>query len=117
MFAGLAANPTLCSNFSQGDFIAAHWRFPHPGESGSRNNIRGPGNFGIDLGLRKSWELAEKSRLYFSWQVFNATNSVRFDAANSGVQNTVLDSAGSFGKYSNTLTKSRRMEFALRVSF
>jgi hypothetical protein len=117
MFAGLASNPTLCSNFAQGDFIAAHWRFPHPGEGGSRNNIRGPGYFGIDMGVRKSWGLTERSRLLFSWQVYNVTNSVRFDAANSGVQNTFLDSAGSFGKYSNTLTRPRVMEFALRLSF
>lgn len=117
MFAGLVANPALCSNFAQGDFIAAHWRFPHPGETGSRNAIRGPGYFGIDLGLRKSWGLTERTRLLFSWQVYNVTNSVRFDAANSGVQNTFLDSAGSYGKYSNTLTRPRVMEFALRLSF
>lgn len=117
MFAGLAANPTLCSNFAQGDFIAAHWRFPHPGESGSRNNIRGQGYFGIDMGVRKTWGLTERTKLAFSWQVYNVTNSVRFDAANSGVQNTFLDSAGSFGKYSNTLTRPRVMEFALRLSF
>jgi len=91
-----------------------HWRFPHPGESGSRNNIRGPGYFGIDLGLRKSWGITEKSKLYFSWQVYNVTNSVRFDAANAF---PTVDSAGSFGKYSNTLTRPRVMEFALRLSF
>jgi len=117
MFAGLVANSSLCSNFSQGDFVAAHWRFPHPGESGSRNNIRGQGLFGIDMALRKTWSVTERAKLAFSWQVYNITNSVRFDAANSGVQNTFLDSAGSFGKYSNTLTRPRVMEFALRVSF
>lgn len=91
-----------------------HWRFPHPGESGSRNNIRGPGFFGIDMGLRKSWSLTERSKLFFSWQVYNVTNSVRFDAANAF---PTIDSAGSFGKYSNTLTRPRVMEFALRLSF
>jgi hypothetical protein len=91
-----------------------HWRFPHPGESGSRNNIRGPGYFGIDMGLRKSWSMTERSKLFFSWQVYNVTNSVRFDAANAF---PTIDSAGSFGKYSNTLTRPRVMEFALRLSF
>ena len=98
-------------------FIADHWNFPHPGQSGSRNNIRGPGNFGIDLGLRKSWGITEKSKLYFSWQVYNVTNSVRFDAANSALQNGSIDTSGSFGKYTNALTRPRVMEFALRYSF
>ena len=91
-----------------------HWRFPHPGESGSRNNIRGPGYFGIDLALRKSWNITEKSKLNFSWQVYNVTNSLRFDAANAF---PTIDSAGSFGKYSNTLTRPRVLEFSLRYSF
>lgn len=90
------------------------WRFPHPGESGSRNNIRGPGYFGIDMGVRKSWGITERSKLLFSWQVYNVTNSVRFDAANAF---PTIDSAGSFGKYANTLTRPRVMEFALRLSF
>jgi hypothetical protein len=94
-----------------------HWRFPFPGEAGSRNNLRGPGYFGIDMGLRKTWGLTERTKLSFSWQVYNLTNSVRFDAANGAVNNTFLDSAGSFGKYSNTLTRPRVMEFALRLSF
>ena len=85
-----------------------------PGESGSRNNIRGQGYFGIDLGLRKAWTLTERTNLLFSWQVYNVTNSVRFDAANAF---PTIDSAGSFGKYSNTLTRPRVMEFALRLSF
>lgn len=119
MFADLACS----AGNDPGTFILGpngndgHWTFPHPGQSGSRNNIRGPGYFGIDLGVRKSWGLTERSRLYFSWQVYNVTNSVRFDAANSAVQNTYVDSAGSFGKYSNTLTRPRVMEFALRLSF
>ena len=92
----------------------ARSRFPHPGESGSRNNIRGPGYFGIDLALRKSWNVTEKSKLNFSWQVYNVTNSVRFDAANAF---PTIDSAGSFGKYSNTLTRPRVLEFSLRYSF
>jgi Carboxypeptidase regulatory-like domain len=116
IFAGLACSAkndpgTFILGPSGNDGI---WRFPHPGESGSRNNIRGPGYFGIDLGLRKAWTLTERTNLLFSWQVYNVTNSVRFDAANAF---PTIDSAGSFGKYSNTLTRPRVMEFALRLSF
>jgi hypothetical protein len=124
MFAGLAASTGVCTQPNGiGNFILGptgndgHWRFPFPGEAGSRNNLRGPGYFGIDMGLRKTWGLTERTKLSFSWQVYNLTNSVRFDAANGAVNNTFLDSAGSFGKYSNTLTRPRVMEFALRLSF
>ena len=90
------------------------FRFPFPGESGSRNSLRGPGYFGIDMALRKTWGIAERTKLAFSWEVFNITNSVRFDAANTF---PAIDSEGSFGKFANTLTRPRVMEFALRLSF
>jgi len=54
-------------------------RFAYPGEAGSRNNFRGQGYFGIDAGLAKSWRIREDMSLKFAWEVFNVTNSVRFD--------------------------------------
>ena len=94
--------------------INSTWRFPFPGESGDRNNFRGPGYFGIDMAIRKAWKFTERQNLAFSWEVFNITNSVRFDAANTF---PAIDTAGSFGTYANTLTRPRVMEFALRFSF
>ena len=88
--------------------------YPFPGESGSRNVLRGPGYFDIDASLRKTFSLSERVRLGFAWEVYNVTNSVRFDAANAFPE---IDVASSFGNYSNTLTKNRRMEFSLRLSF
>lgn len=95
-------------------FINNTWRFPFPGESGDRNNFRGPGYFGIDMSLRKAWNFTERQSLAFSWELFNITNSVRFDAANTF---PAIDTAGSFGTYANTLTRPRVMEFALRYTF
>ena len=114
IFAGLASNPALCSNFGQGNFISQNWRFPYPGEAGNRNLIRGPGYFGVDASVRKTWKITERTNLAFSAQAYNVTNSVRFDAANAF---PTIDSAGSFGKYSNTLTRPRVMEFMLRLTF
>jgi len=114
IFAGLAANSALCSSFGQGNFISQNWRFPYPGEAGNRNMIRGPGYFGIDASVRKTWKMTERANLAFSAQSYNVTNSVRFDAANAF---PTIDSAGSFGKYSNTLTRPRVMEFMLRFTF
>jgi hypothetical protein len=92
------------------------FRSTHPGESGQRNIFRGPGYFGVDLGLGKTWAFKESQSAEFRWEVFNATNSVRFDAAGSAINESLSDS-GSFGKYQSTLTTARRMQFSLRYSF
>ncbi len=88
--------------------------FPFPGEVGQRNNFRGPGYFGIDMSLTKSWNFTERQKLAFNWSVYNITNSVRFDAFSVLPE---IDVSGGFGKYSQTLTRPRVMEFALRYSF
>lgn len=91
-------------------------RFAYPGEAGSRNNFRGQGYFGIDAGLAKSWKIREDMHLKFAWEVFNVTNSVRFDTNT----NTSLDNGsddGSFGLYRLTLTVPRVQQFSLRLSF
>jgi hypothetical protein len=90
------------------------FRLAFPGESGQRNEVRGPGIFGIDAGLGKSWKIAESQALKFSWEVFNATNSVRFDAASG---NASLANSTSFGNYIQTLSQKRVMQFSLRYSF
>jgi hypothetical protein len=92
------------------------FRFAYAGESGGRNNLRGQGFFGIDLALRKTWNITERQALSFTYDVYNFTNSVRFgfDANQFG---SAIDTAGSFGNYNQTLTTPRVMEFALRYSF
>jgi hypothetical protein len=89
-----------------------------PGEAGQRNNFRGPGFFSIDSGLNKTWNFSETRLIKFAWEVFNVTNSVRFDAANaiSGGQEDLVDITG-FGKYQRTLTTPRVMQFSLRIAF
>ena len=91
-------------------------RFAYPGEAGSRNNFRGQGYFEIDTGLAKNWKVRENMNLRFAWEVFNVTNSVRFDTNT----NTSLDNGsddGSFGLYRRTLTVPRVQQFSLRFSF
>ncbi|MGD0790887.1 MAG: carboxypeptidase-like regulatory domain-containing protein [Terriglobales bacterium] len=100
------------------------FRYAYPGESGQRNLIRGAGSFGIDMGLGKTWAIRESSTLRFSWETFNITNSVRFDAAalepiagSNASGNLSLSNSSSFGYYTSTLTSPRVMQFALRYSF
>lgn len=110
-------NPNL---FQDPAAAGAAFRYSYPGESGMRNELRGPGYFGIDSGLDKSWDITESQKLRFSWEVFNVTNSVRFDAASLPTSsNGRLDAAGTpvFGVFTSTLTKPRIMQFALRYSF
>lgn len=89
------------------------YRLAYPGESGMRNNLRGQGYFGIDVSLAKTFQITERQSVRFSWDVFNVTNSVRFDPASL----TNALNSSSFGQYSNILTKARVMQFALRYSF
>jgi hypothetical protein len=90
------------------------FRFAYPGESGQRNNLRGPGYFGVDMSLAKAWRLMEKQSLRLSWDVFNVTNSVRFDV---GTLNQYLLYGTTLGNFTKALTKPRVMQFSLRYSF
>jgi hypothetical protein len=106
-------NPTM---FADPTAAIAAFRHPYPGEGGQRNELRGPGYFGIDAGLAKDWQVREGQTLSFSWEAFNVTNSVRFDAALAS-NNFDLTSSTNFGVYSSTLTQPRVMQFMLRYSF
>jgi hypothetical protein len=88
-------------------------RSAYPGEAGQRNQFRGDGYFGIDSGLSKSWVIHEGQNLKFAWEIFNLTNSVRFDVHSI---NNDASQAG-FGDYSSTLTAPRVQQFSLRYSF
>jgi hypothetical protein len=91
-------------------------RNPLPGEAGQRNNFRGDGFFGVDSGLTKTWAIHEQHQLRFAWEVFNVTNSVRFDVNPlTSLQNQT--NSGQFGVYGKTLTQPRVQQFSLRYSF
>jgi Carboxypeptidase regulatory-like domain len=93
----------------------AAFRPEWPGESGVRNSVIGEGMFDIDTGVSKDFSLGEQRRLEFSWQAFNATNSVRYDVR--GAQPSLSYGAAQFGRYLGTITKPRFMQFALRFAF
>lgn len=94
------------------------FRAAYPGEAGDRNILRGPGTFNIDTGVSKLWHTTESQTLKFTWEMFNLTNTPRFDVGTMQLNgNNVLSSATSFGNFSSTLSNPRVMEFALRYSF
>jgi hypothetical protein len=91
-------------------------RYPLPGEVGERNKYRGDGYFDIDSGLMKSWRLTENQNIKFDWEVFNVTNSVRFDVNPvTSLKNSV--GSGNLGAYTATLTQARIQQISLRYEF
>ena len=88
-------------------------RLPYPGEAGQRNHFRGDGYVDLDSGVSKSWKIREYGALKFAWEVYNVTNTVRFDPAFLGSQLT----NGNLGVASTLLTTPRRMQFSLRYDF
>ncbi len=103
-------NPTDALNY---------FRRALPGEVGLRNLFRGDGYFTIDTSVSKSWAVGiADNRLRFRWDVFNLTNTPKFDV---GTLNGSPDLA-SFGRYDGTLATcdaqaGRCMQFALRYEF
>lgn len=94
----------------------AAYDFTVPGQIGERNGLRGDGYFTIDTSLAKTFLMpyGEKHKLQIRWDVFNVTNSVRFDVASLSVD---LGARGSFGRYSSLLTQPRVMQFSARYEF
>ncbi len=88
--------------------------FTDPGQIGDRNTVRGDGLFNIDMNLAKSFSIREGHAIQLRWEVFNITNSVRFDPLNI---NLALSNPSSFGRYAGTLGGPRVMQFALRYDF
>ena len=106
--------------FQNGPLALSSFAPAYAGQSGERDVIRGDGFFGVDLGLAKRWTMpwSEKQSLQFRWEVFNVTNSVRFDVQSSlESASLTLGSGGSFGNYTGLLTNPRIMQFALRYEF
>ena len=123
---GANGTPNLFS-----DPVAAYrsWRPARPGEVGDRNVLRAPGYISLDMGLYKSFKIKEGQALQFRWEVFNVTNTQRFDGATIADLSLGADPflggnpTSDFGKFTSTQaplneTKAGRvMQFALRYTF
>ena len=125
-YTGAYSTPGLANRapnlFANGNAASNCFGYAFPGQTGQRNELRGPGFFGVDLGLAKRWKMpwAEGQSLQFRWEVFNVTNSVRFNvqASNGYFGGSLANgNSGTFGNYAGTLTNPRIMQFALRYEF
>jgi hypothetical protein len=94
-------------------------RYALPGEVGFRNILRGDGYFGADIGVGKSFELPASHRVRFRWEIFNLTNTPRF---NTGSVSMTPDTTSTFGRYDGVLgtcdgRAGRCMQASLRYEF
>jgi hypothetical protein len=104
--------------FADPQTALAQFRTALPGESGQRNNLRGPGTFVIDMGLSKAWKIVREQSLALSVEAFNLTNTPRMDVGSlQTVGNNALANGSQFGNFTGTSSKPRIMQFGLRYSF
>jgi len=118
------ANGTI-SVFANSTAAFNDFQHPFPGQSGSRNVVRGDGYAGLDMALDKRWKMPwEGHSLEFRWEVFNVPNLHRFNV-DSGLQTgsacaciaSLQQLPDAFGSYTGLLTQPRVMQFALRYEF
>ena len=82
---------------------------------GTRNNLRGPGYFDIDLGLGKTFPIYEdRVNLKFRADAFNSTNHPSFAEPNVDITQS---SGVPFGTVGGTVSGARVLQLALRLEF
>ena len=115
-----SGNPQFFANpdaINSGIATGSPVRLPYPGEAGQRDHFRGDGFFSLDSGLNKTWNIRDQGRLRFAWEVYNVTNTFRFDTSSTaGLFGSGL-TGGNLGIASAQLGSPRRMQFSLRYDF
>jgi hypothetical protein len=97
------ANPTT---------VLEQFANPLAGQSGNRNDLRGPGYWTIDAALLKNIRLTERVGLQFRAEAFNLLNGENFNPPNTNINSST------FGVLSSTAGEgARQMQFALRLEF
>ena len=104
----------LSQRFADPAAVFASFAHALPGQSGTRNPMRGDGFFDWDEGVNKTFNIHERMKLIVRWDMFNVSNSVRFDP--QSISNT-LDNPQAFGQATALLTNYRLAQFAARLEF
>jgi len=73
--------------------------------------LRAPGNYNINMSLKRTFPLHDNVKLLFDVSAYNLTNKVLF-----GISSTSIDS-GSFGQVSGQSNASRDIQLAARINF
>ncbi len=107
------------SPFADPSAVLKQIRFALPGEVGFRNQLRGDGYIGADLGVSKAFALTANQRIRFRWEIFNLTNTQRFNTADVSM---TPDTTSTFGRYNSVLgtcdgRAGRCMQASLKYEF
>ncbi len=101
--------------------VQDYLRYSYPGEGGQKNRLRGDGYFTWDVSLGKAFKMPynDSHLLKFRWEIFNLTNTARFNVADILA---VRDFASTFGSYNSTYSgcdgaAGRCMQVSLRYEF
>lgn len=103
------------SAIGNGVYFGSPLRLPYAGEAGERNNYNGDGYFDLDSSLAKSWHIGELGAIKVTAEVYNVSNSARFDVSEASLGGNPV--SPNLGIYSGTDTTYRRMQFGLRYDF
>lgn len=76
---------------------------------GSRNNLRGPNYFNIDLGLGKTFPIYHNYRIVFRADAFNALNHPNFEAPTTSGGGDITESNQPFGIMPETTVNDARV--------
>ncbi|MFL6334263.1 MAG: carboxypeptidase regulatory-like domain-containing protein [Pyrinomonadaceae bacterium] len=89
-------------------------RYPHHGEPGNRNALRGPGFWNMDTALLKNFRLpwSESQRLQIRWEAYNVFNHHSF-----GLPSSTDIGATNFGQVTGSASTARVMQFGARWDF
>lgn len=104
----------LTQRFADPGAVFSSFGHALPGDSGTRNPLRGDGYYSWDSGLDKEFHFGDRAKLQLRWEMFNITNSVRFDSHSISA---TLDNPSNFGQASALLTNKRLAQFSARVEF
>ena len=107
------------SPFADPAAVLKQIRFALPGEVGFRNQLRGDGYIGADLGISKAFALSSNQRIRFRWEIFNVTNTQRFNTSDVSM---TPDTTSTFGRYNSVLgtcdgRAGRCMQASLKYEF
>jgi hypothetical protein len=90
----------------------AAMRFPHHGEIGRRNVLRGHSFWSLDSSVLKNFKISETwGRIQVRWESFNAFDHNVFALPNANV------TSASFGQITAAATAQREMQFGIRWNF
>lgn len=88
-------------------------RYPHHGEIGNRNNLRGPSFWNLDTAVLKNFKISEKwGRVQLRWEAYNLFNHNAFNTPA-----TVAITSTAIGNITSSATAPREMQFAIRWDF